>query len=114
MCLVPVLRRLGVDLQGHRELQIRMRGVGHHLAHHFDRRRDLGIRRLENKFVVDLQKRFRRKLRLLQRRAHAGDTFASRGAIRSRDLAQADKWVKVYFSARVVIKNMSFRLCGVF
>jgi hypothetical protein len=56
MHLVPILRGLGIDLQWHRELQIRMRGIYHHLAHHFDRRRDLGIRYLEHQFVMDLQK----------------------------------------------------------
>ncbi len=71
MRLVPVLRGLGIDLQGHGELQIRMRRLGHHFAHHFDRRRDLGVRHLENELVMDLQKHFCRKLRLLQRIVHA-------------------------------------------
>ena len=71
MRLVPVLRRLGIDLQGHRELQIGMRRIGHHFAHHFDRRLDLGVRRFEYEFVMDLQQHVCRKLCVGQRRVHA-------------------------------------------
>jgi hypothetical protein len=41
MRLVPILRCLGINLQGHRELDKRMRRIGHHFAHHVDRRLDL-------------------------------------------------------------------------
>ncbi len=40
MRLVPILRGLGIDLQGHREFDEGMRRVGHHFADNFDRRRD--------------------------------------------------------------------------
>jgi endoglucanase len=53
MRLVPILRRLGVDQQGHRELNKGMRRVRHDLAHHLDCRLDLNDRHLDTRLSVE-------------------------------------------------------------